>query len=122
MARPKNPELRDKILLVAAREFAESGFAGASMASIGRAAAVTKGGVYFHFRTKEELPAAGDLSRFSRSLLERLRALDRQQIKAKLGRWLSKKQIESLLTRRDLILEIAEKRIGEQGEEATLFP
>lgn len=55
MARSKNPELRDKILHAAAREFAEAGFAGASMGSIGRAADVTKGGVYFHFRSKEEL-------------------------------------------------------------------
>ena len=56
MARPKNPALRARILDAAALEFAEKGFAGgqhgvASVALIG----VTKGGVYFHFRSKEEL-------------------------------------------------------------------
>ena len=55
MARPKNPELRERILAAAAGEFSDRGFAGASMTSIGRSAGVTKGGVYFHFRSKEEL-------------------------------------------------------------------
>jgi hypothetical protein len=73
------------------------------------------------FRTAHELPTAGDLARFSRSLLERLRALDAGEIKKELGRWLSKKQIEALMARRDLILEIAERRVAEHGEDATLF-
>jgi len=45
----------ERILEGAALEFSEQGFGGASMASIGRAAGVTKGGVYFHFDSKEEL-------------------------------------------------------------------
>ncbi len=76
MARPKNPELRDKILQAAAREFAEAGFAGASMGSIGRAADVTKGGVYFHFRSKEELFFAV-LDRWSSGLREALPVAER---------------------------------------------
>lgn len=55
MARPKDPALRATVLEAAAREFSERGFAGASMAGIGARAGVTKGGVYFHFRSKEEL-------------------------------------------------------------------
>lgn len=55
MARPKDPTLRDRILRVAAREFARRGVAGTSIDRIGRLAGVTKGGVYFHFRSKEEL-------------------------------------------------------------------
>lgn len=55
MARPKNPALRHRLLEMASLEFSEQGFGGASMTSIGRAAGVTKGGVYFHFRSKEEL-------------------------------------------------------------------
>jgi AcrR family transcriptional regulator len=42
-------------LRAAAREFARRGFAGTSLARIGQLAGVTKGGVYFHFRSKEEL-------------------------------------------------------------------
>ena len=55
MARPKDPELRDRLIASATVEFASKGFGGASMAEIGRAAGVTKGGVYYHFRGKEPL-------------------------------------------------------------------
>ena len=55
MARPKNDSLLERLLQAATRAFSERGYAGASMADIGSLAGVTKGGVYFHFRTKEEL-------------------------------------------------------------------
>lgn len=55
MARRPDPELRRRLLDAATREFSERGFAGATMAGIGRRAGVTKGGVYFHFGGKEEL-------------------------------------------------------------------
>lgn len=55
MARPRDPELRGRLLAAATEEFVENGYAGASMAGVGARAGVTKGGVYFHFRTKEEL-------------------------------------------------------------------
>ena len=55
MSRPRDPALRDRILRSAAREFARRGGAGTSIARVGRLAGVTKGGVYFHFRSKEEL-------------------------------------------------------------------
>jgi AcrR family transcriptional regulator len=55
MARPVSPDLRDRLLEAAADEFSERGFAGASVARIGERAGVTKGGVYFHFRSKEQL-------------------------------------------------------------------
>jgi TetR/AcrR family acrAB operon transcriptional repressor len=55
MARPKDEALQDRILHAATRAFSDRGFAAASMTEIGRLAGVTKGGVYFHFRTKEQL-------------------------------------------------------------------
>lgn len=58
MARPKDPTLRTRILRVAAREFARLGVRGASLAHIGEQAGVTKGGVYFHFPSKEDLVLA----------------------------------------------------------------
>jgi hypothetical protein len=73
------------------------------------------------FRTRQELISEADLTRFSSELLERLRELDRDRIRKKLGRWLSKRQIEGLMARRDLILELAEKCVSERGEDATLF-
>lgn len=55
MAKPKDPGLRLRLLESASAEFAEKGFAAANLTEIGQRAAVTKGGVYFHFRGKEEL-------------------------------------------------------------------
>lgn len=55
LAKPKDEALREKLIHAATRAFSDHGFAGANMADVGRLAGVTKGGVYFHFRTKEEL-------------------------------------------------------------------
>ncbi len=74
------------------------------------------------FRLHEELRAEGDLTRFSRTLLDHLRALDAETLKQRMGRWLTKGQREALLARRDRILERAERLVAEQGEERVLFP
>lgn len=55
MARPKDSGLRLRLLEAASTEFSEKGFGAASLTAIGERAEVTKGGVYFHFRGKEEL-------------------------------------------------------------------
>lgn len=55
MSRPKDPDLRARILNAAAQEFTRLGVRGASVAHIGQQAGVTKGGVYFHFPSKEDL-------------------------------------------------------------------
>lgn len=55
MSRPKDEELRSRLLEAATREFAERGYSASTMEGIGAAAGVTKGGVYFHFRSKDEL-------------------------------------------------------------------
>ncbi|NEA34977.1 ScbR family autoregulator-binding transcription factor [Streptomyces sp. SID13031] len=49
---------RAAVLLGAAEVFAEHGFSGASVMKIADRAGVTLGGVYFHFRSKEELARA----------------------------------------------------------------
>jgi AcrR family transcriptional regulator len=49
---------RRTILEAAARAFAESGYAGASLNDIIKDAGVTKGGFYFHFESKEALALA----------------------------------------------------------------
>ncbi|WP_212914534.1 ScbR family autoregulator-binding transcription factor [Streptomyces sp. TS71-3] len=46
---------RATLVRAAAEVFAESGFAGASVARIANRAGVTLGAMYFHFRSKEEL-------------------------------------------------------------------
>ena len=58
MAKPRDPTLRSALLQAASHVFAQHGYARAAMAAIGSAAKVTKGGVYLHFTSKEELFAA----------------------------------------------------------------
>jgi AcrR family transcriptional regulator len=55
VAKPKDPELRLRLIEAASAEFAEKGYGAANLSDIGERADVTKGGVYFHFRGKEEL-------------------------------------------------------------------
>lgn len=51
-------ETRARILEGAAASFAENGFAGATVADILTRSGVTKGALYFHFETKEEVADA----------------------------------------------------------------
>lgn len=73
------------------------------------------------FRIQKTLLAPDDLVCFSRSVLERLKALDQALLRQHLGGWLDPMQIQGLLGRRDAILAIVEKRIREKGEGAVLF-
>ncbi|MDH3746466.1 MAG: hypothetical protein OES47_15315, partial [Acidobacteriota bacterium] len=74
------------------------------------------------FRNNKELRNPGDLDRFSRDLLDKIRRLDSALLTERLGRWLTKKQIETLLIRRDLILERADMLVESLGEEKVLYP
>ncbi|NHZ71507.1 MAG: TetR family transcriptional regulator [Aquificales bacterium] len=51
-------DARDQILMTATAVFAEKGFAKTSMNDIVRASGLSKGGVYWHFKSKNELIAA----------------------------------------------------------------
>lgn len=73
------------------------------------------------FRNHHELRREDSLERFSRKVLHSLRALDRDQLQARLAPWLTKAQIEALWVRRGMILDLAARRVAERGEEATLF-
>jgi hypothetical protein len=73
------------------------------------------------FSTEEALRSEGDLVRFSRRSLERLRALDPPTVAARLGAWLDGPQIAALLKRRDLIVALAERLVAEKGEEGVLY-
>ena len=55
MARPADPDLRQRLIAAATEAFAASGYAGATLDDIAARAGVTKGGLYFHFAGKEEL-------------------------------------------------------------------
>lgn len=51
-------QTRQEIILAAAKVFAERGYAAATVAEILKVAGLTKGAVYFHFSSKEELALA----------------------------------------------------------------
>ena len=74
------------------------------------------------FRIQEELLTPEDLVGFSRAVLEKLAALDRPTLVARLGAWLDGRQIDGLLARRDRILALVKERIAEKGEGAVLYP
>lgn len=74
------------------------------------------------FRSDKGLIDESALNRFSRSMLDGLRRLQQEDVKARLGDWLDKAQIKGLMARRDKILALAGERIAEQGEAAVLVP
>ena len=65
-------ESKAQILATAMSVFAEKGFAKASMNDIVRASGLSKGGVYWHFKSKDELVAAI----FDQFFVEQLALLD----------------------------------------------
>ena len=73
------------------------------------------------FRNHKELRREGSLERFSRRVLTSLRALTEEDLEENLDRWLTKAQLKALWVRRNLILELADRRVAEEGEEAVLF-
>lgn len=73
------------------------------------------------FRIQTELMEPDDLQCFSRTVLEKLKALDLPLLEEKLGPWVNRMQLDGLLARRDLILAIVAKRIEKKGEGAVLF-
>lgn len=73
------------------------------------------------FRNHKKLRNEDALERFSRPVLASLRGLTMEELQTRLGPWLSKIQIKSLWVRRGLILDLADHRIAELGEDEVLF-
>lgn len=73
------------------------------------------------FRINSSLKAPDSLQRFSRSLLEGIKKLEKKDLQKRLGNYLSPGQIDRMLKRRDEILELAKKRVAEKGEAAVLY-
>ncbi len=64
MARPLDPDKRERLLGAAAVVFARDGYRHASVADVAEAAGVAKGGVYLYFESKEALFAEAFLTAF----------------------------------------------------------
>jgi AcrR family transcriptional regulator len=54
----RSERTQERLVAAAAEQFATHGFAGASLADISRHAGLTKGALFFHFSTKDELADA----------------------------------------------------------------
>ncbi len=74
------------------------------------------------FRPNAELRNKEDLTRFSRSVLEKIKALNESVLEKKLGDYLSLSQIRGLMKRRQMILDRADELAKQLGENAVFFP
>lgn len=73
------------------------------------------------FRTHKDLRDTKDLVQCDRKLLAKLRTLDKDMLKEKLSRWLTKTEIEALAARSAKIVEFFDKETAAKGEGAVLY-
>jgi hypothetical protein len=73
------------------------------------------------FRTYKDLRNPNDLVRCDRKLLERLKALDGNELAEKTKHYLTKDEVKAVMARRDKIVARFEQLIREKGEAAVLY-
>lgn len=73
------------------------------------------------FRMMKNLENPKNLVQCDRKLLAKLRDLNKSRLQEKLGRYLTKMEIEGLLARRDLIVKFFDDQVAQKGEAAVLF-
>ena len=73
------------------------------------------------FRAEKKLHAPNDLVQCDRQLLEKLKALNADELASKTKGYLTKDQIQALMVRRDLIVERFNQLIKQKGENAVLY-
>jgi hypothetical protein len=74
------------------------------------------------FRPNAELRNRDDLQRFPRKMIEKLEQLTKADVEKRLGDYLSLTQIDGLMKRRQLLLDLVHQRTVEHGERAVLYP
>lgn len=73
------------------------------------------------FRPYKELQAPRDLVQCDRQLFTKLKALDGKEVGARTKGFLSKQEVQALMSRRDKIVEHFQKLIAEKGEDEVLY-
>ena len=73
------------------------------------------------FRLYHDLREPENLVLCSRELLKKLRKLDAEVLKAKVGKYLNELELEGIMKRRDKIVDFFDKRIAEKGEYSVLY-
>jgi len=73
------------------------------------------------FRPFDQLRDPKQLTRFSRSLLEKMEQLNQPVLEERLGKYLTPYQIRGLLKRRDAMMALSKKLVAEQGAGNVLY-
>src|SRR6266446_1445141 len=73
------------------------------------------------FRLNKELKSPADLVRCDRQLLEKLKALDANELTEKTKKYLAKDEVKAVMARRDRIVAQFQKMIAEKGENEVLY-
>jgi len=73
------------------------------------------------FRLNKDLRQPKDLVQCDRRLLAKIRGLDKDQLKEKLSRWLTKSEIDALAARAVKITQFFDKQVADKGEGAVLY-
>lgn len=73
------------------------------------------------FRPARTLQHSEGVARADRTLLANLRRLNRETLRASLGKWLENNLVDAVLARRDVLVGILDKQIAAKGEAAVLY-
>jgi hypothetical protein len=73
------------------------------------------------FRLSKDLRDPKDVEHCDRQLLEKLKALDGNELAARTKGYLSKDEVKSVMARRDKIVALLQKLISEKGESEVLY-
>jgi hypothetical protein len=73
------------------------------------------------FRPNKDLRDANNLVRCDRQLLEKLKALNAEQLSEKTKHYLTKDELKAVIARRDKIVARFEQLVREKGEAAVLY-
>jgi hypothetical protein len=74
------------------------------------------------FRPNAELRNKDDLMRFPRTLLTGIEELDKSAVQKKMGDYLTLSQIDGLMKRRQLLLDLVKELSKKFGEKAVVYP
>ena len=73
------------------------------------------------FRLSKDLRDPKDVEHCDRQLLEKLKALDGNELAAKTKDYLTKDEVKAVMARRDKIVALLQKLIAEKGESEVLY-
>jgi hypothetical protein len=73
------------------------------------------------FRRAKTLQYPEEVRRIDRTLLGRLRALNQNDMRQKLGKWLANDEIDAVLARRDALVGLVDKHLAAKSEATVLY-